>query len=271
MNRAKRVFYGPKMPVKASKALGQNFLWDENIAADIAALANISPGERVWEIGPGLGILTSELISAGAQLTAFELDTRLEAGLRSKFDNSLDLRMQDILRADWPSIIAEKPGQLKIVANIPYHITSPLLALLEANHQHFSCVVLMLQKEVAERICASAGSKAYGLLSIRIQLLFDPELRIRVGRESFNPAPNVDSAVIVLLPRQEAPIIRNHRAFHCIIQAAFSHRRKTLRNNLLPIYGKDKLKAMEMNTGIDLSRRGESLDETEFIALSDSI
>ncbi len=273
MNRAKRAFSAHEdraQAVRALKALGQNFLIDKSIASDIAALANITPADRIWEIGPGTGILTRELLTTGACLTAFELDTRLEDGLRSEFGPALDLRMQDILQANWPQLIEEQKQQIKLVANIPYHITSPLLALLESHHRHFSVIVLMLQKEVAERVCASAGSKAYGLLSIRMQLIFDTSLCLQVGREKFDPVPNVDSAVIKLISRRETPQINDPDRFHRIIRAAFSHRRKTLRNNLLCLFSREQLDAMQTRSGIDLNRRGETLSEAEYITLCDS-
>jgi len=255
----------------AIKALGQNWLNDPEIAGQIADLAQIEPYDRVWEIGPGTGILTRELHSKGADITAFELDKRVEHSLLELFPNRFELRMQDVLSANWSELIGAKQGSIKLVANIPYHITSPLLALLERYSSHFCKVVLMLQKEVAERLCATAGSKAYGLLSLRIQLYFDAQLALHVSRDKFTPIPNVDSAVLVLTPRLDPPLLKDPKLFHRIITAAFAHRRKTLRNNLLPIYNREQLANLEHRSGIDLSRRGETLSEAEFITLCDSI
>lgn len=273
-SRAKRAFsfYDDTTEhVTAIKALGQNFLNDPEIAREIASFGNIEPNERVWEIGPGTGILTKELHSMGADITAFELDKRLETELRISFSERFDLRMQDILRVNWPEAIQESLNSIKLISNIPYHITSPLLYLLETHFRHFNRVVLMLQEEVAERICANAGNKAYGLLSLRIQLLFDVKLALRVSREKFTPPPNVDSAVVIFTPRVKLPDIKNPAMFHRIIKAAFSHRRKTLRNNLLSLFNREQLSEIERRSGIDLFRRGETLCEADFITLCDSI
>ncbi len=257
--------------MKAIKELGQHFLSDQGIASDIADLGQINPGERIWEIGPGPGILTSEILARGARLEAFELDKRMVGILQQRFGESLDLKIIDILKLDWPQQLQEAELPIKLIANIPYQITSPLLYQIETHHSSFSRIVMMLQKEVAERLSAKPGSKSFGPLTLRLGLHFDIITALKVKRESFDPVPKVDSAVIVMTPRQLPAKIRNGAIFYKIITAAFAHRRKTLRNNLIPIFGKEKLAKLELASRIDFGRRAETLSESEFILLSDLI
>ncbi len=254
--------------MRAIKALGQNFLNQPDIARKIVELAEIKLGELIWEIGPGQGILTRALLAAGARVQAIELDRRLEAVLREEFGDSIDLIMGDVLKQDWVQEIAKVGQPLKLVANIPYNITSPLLTKLEKHHQSFVSATLMVQKEVAQRICAEPNCKAYGVMTLRLKRIFDASVLLNVPRENFTPIPNVDSAVLSLKPRAVPAVIPNLDKYLKLITLAFSHRRKTLRNNLASLLDKDGLKRIEAQSGIDLSRRGETLSEAEFIALS---
>lgn len=235
----------------------------------MVAEAKIGRGDQVWEIGPGKGILTRELLKAGADITAFELDRRLIPHLNQEFGDSIDLRHQDILTLDWEAELARQDGILKMVANIPYQITSPLLYMLERHADRFSRIVIMVQKEVAQRLCARPGTKAYGVMTLRLKRLFDIENLFGVGRESFEPVPGVDSMAIALSPRRQPPLIKDSAKYLQLISAAFSHRRKTLRNNLLSLVDRNRIASLEHNSGIDLSRRGETLSEEEFILLGD--
>ncbi|MDP2172211.1 MAG: 16S rRNA (adenine(1518)-N(6)/adenine(1519)-N(6))-dimethyltransferase RsmA [Candidatus Cloacimonadaceae bacterium] len=257
--------------MRAIKELGQNFLINPSIAAAIAGFANLTPGDRVWEIGPGMGILTGELIERGAKLTAFELDRRMEEPLIEKYGERFELVMQDILKLDWQEQINQEPARIKLVANIPYQITSPLLNLIERHHQSFETIVLMVQREVAHRLAGSPNNKDYGLMTIKLQLIFDIKLLLDVGREEFDPVPRVDSAVISLAQRKDPPLIKNPLKFRQIATVAFAHRRKTMRNNLLALIPRERVAILEQSSGIDLSRRGETLSEAEFIILSDHI
>ncbi len=256
--------------MKAFKELGQHFLNDPAIANDIVAYAGLTDSDRVWEIGPGLGILTRAIRASGAQLTAFELDRRLKDGLEEEFGDSITLVMQDILSVNWEEALAQI-APIKLVANIPYQITSPLLYKAEANATSFECIVLMIQKEVANRLTAKPGTKDYGQMTLRLRLLFDIEILFYVGKEKFDPPPKVESAVIKMTPRKLRPEIRNLDIFYRLLQCAFAHRRKTLRNNIGVLVSKDKLELLETKTRIKLSRRGETLSEDEFILLSDTI
>jgi len=251
------------------KALGQNFLTDNSIAANIAALGNLQQGDRVWEIGPGKGILTDAILNYDVQLRAFELDRRLPEYLAERYDNRVNFTFGDVLRSDWQALIEQDKAPLKLIANIPYQITSPLLYMLEMHQASFSIIVLMLQKEVAERLSAKPGTKSYAPLTIRLRLFFDIVTAMQVGREYVDPSPNMDSAVIVMKPRQNPPTLKHPRAFHQILIAAFAHRRKTLGNNLQVLMGKDKTKSLEKLSGIDFKRRGETLEEADYILLSE--
>ncbi|NLK49772.1 MAG: ribosomal RNA small subunit methyltransferase A, partial [Candidatus Cloacimonetes bacterium] len=223
--------------------------------------------ETVWEIGPGMGILTQELLKYQPRLLAFEIDGMLIPLLEKRFGDSLELIHGDILQQDWSALIAGK--ELKLVSNLPYQISSPLLELLQRHHQSFKLSVLMLQREVAHRLTASPGSKAYGALSLRMQLNFDIEVVMDVSKEYFDPVPQVDSSVVRIIPRAIPAQIQNLTTFHRLIRIGFSSRRKTMRNNLLPHYDKTTLLRLQDSSGIDLQRRAETLSEAEFVLLSD--
>lgn len=247
--------------------LGQNFLTDASVAAQIAAAAQIEPGEEVWEIGPGLGILTSEILAYQPRLTAFELDRRLIPLLEKKFSGRLQLVHADILKVDWAQLTRSAP--IKLLSNLPYQITSPLLALVEKHCKSFSTIVLMLQKEVGQRLAAQAGSKAYGAITLRMRMLFDIETLLEVPAELFDPVPKVDSVVLRFSHRGSPPPLKNPRMFYRLIELGFACRRKTLRNNLKAEFTAEQLQQLEELSGISLSRRAESLNEAEFITLAD--
>ncbi len=262
------LFFFGTAQLRPLKALGQNFLIDPSIAEAIVAEAGIAAGDQVWEIGPGKGILTRALLTTGCHLRAFELDRRLEQPLREEFGSRIELVMGDILRLDWQEQLGASGRPLKLVANIPYNITSPLLTILEKQHRHFDSVTLMVQSEVADRICAPPACKAYGVMTLRLRRIFDARVLFKVPRENFAPVPEVDSAVLSLRPRAIPPQIPDLNKYLSLITLAFSHRRKTLRNNLASLADKAGLERIQRTSGIDLSRRGETLSETEFINLS---
>ncbi|MDD2228344.1 MAG: 16S rRNA (adenine(1518)-N(6)/adenine(1519)-N(6))-dimethyltransferase RsmA [Candidatus Cloacimonetes bacterium] len=255
--------------MKALKELGQHFLNSTAIAEDIAALGLLEDGDNVWEIGAGKGILTDALLKYPIKLRSFELDRRLFTELEERYTDKVLFEFGDVLLADWDKLIATDGSQIKLIANIPYQITTPLLARLEEHQSSFSRIVMMVQKEVAERLSARSGTKSYAPLSIRLRLLFDISIAMYVDRNWFEPSPNVDSAVIVMLPRKVKPVIKNPALFHRLLIASFAHRRKTLANNLVPMIGKDKMLLLQEASQIDFKRRSESLDEADFIRLSD--
>lgn len=257
--------------MKALKELGQHFLKSSSLAAAIAELGDLQAGDRVWEIGPGKGILTDELLKYPIRLRAFELDRRLYEDLESQYRDRVDFVFKDVLRADWPELIALDKPPLKLIANIPYQITTPLLSLLEKHHDDFARVVLMVQKEMGERLAALAGTKSYSPLTIRLKLNYGISLALNVPRTEFEPEPKVDSVVIVMSPRPDKPLIKEPKLFGQVLDAAFAHRRKNLANNLLPLLGKERFMALQQSTELDFKRRGETLEEAEFIRLSELI
>lgn len=257
--------------MRALQEFGQHFLKSSSLAGDIAELGSLAAGERVWEIGPGKGILTDELLKYPIRLRAFELDRRLYEDLQNQYQDKVEFVFGDVLRADWDELIAQDHAPIKLIANIPYQITTPLLSMLEKHHDAFPRIVLMVQKEMGERLTAHAGSKSYAPLTIRLKLSYDIFLAFPVSRKEFDPEPKVDSVVIVMTPRQDKPQILHPAIFSQVLDAAFAHRRKTLANNLLPLLGKERFLALQQRSELDFRRRGETLGEAEFIRLSELV
>lgn len=245
------------------KRLGQHFLKDANIARKIAKLAEIIPGEEVWEIGPGKGILTSALVEAGARLTTFEIDQALIPALHDLFGSSIRLVNQDILQTDWPEFLPDHG--VKLVANLPYQITSPFFHRLVQYAEHFQTIVVMIQKEFAQRVTALPGTKDWSPLTIRMGYYFKVKYEFTVKPQVFFPPPQVESAVIRLLPRPDAPILPDPVLFWRLVETSFRFRRKTLRNNLKGILTESELIGLEQE--FDLALRAEKLGENDFIRL----
>ena len=250
---------------KHKKSLGQHFLKDQNIIRKIAEIAKIEKDENLWEIGPGKGVLTAELLKYSKNLTCFEIDSTLYPFLENRFGKKLNLIKADILRVDWDDYFCDEP--IKIVANIPYQITSPFLFKVAKNRERFSSVIVMIQKEVAERIAAKVGTKSYGILSLKMQYYFNPKYEFTVKPEVFNPPPKVDSAVISLIPRLDRPYVEDEQYFWRVVEVALRNRRKMLRRNLRELIGKEKVEILAETCEIDLMRRGETLVEAEFVSL----
>ncbi len=264
------------MTAYPKKKFGQNFLIDKNITRKIAAAGELKKNDIVWEIGPGRGILTEELLKTGASVTAFEIDDDLIPQLEQKFSTAANFHLlhQDILTADWSKLFGEAENKITIVANIPYNITSPLLRKITQHREMFHRIVLMIQKEVAERIISLPGNKTYGVLSLKVQHYFTVKKIMKVPPHLFIPKPNVDSMVISLTPYQNSFKPDNEQLFWQIVESGFHSRRKTLKNNLLNILSKDELEQLrllleeqENNDKFSLSSRGEILDEKDYILL----
>ena len=254
----------------ASKRLGQNFLVDGAVVKDIVAAAEIVAGDRVLEIGPGIGTLTQGLLEAGAHVTAVELDKKLPAVLAetlASYDH-LHVVPGDILKTDIRALMENQP--FKVAANLPYYITTPILLALLEQHLPITHIVTMVQKEVAERMIAAPGSKIYGALSVAVQYHTEPRIVREVAPRSFIPAPEVASAVIACRKREKPPVeVEDERMFFRVVRAAFGQRRKTLANALLGV-GASKMavrRALE-EAGIDAQRRGETLRLAEFAHLA---
>lgn len=264
------------------KSLGQNFLIDTNILNRIVDFAELTDDSGAIEIGPGIGALTEQLAKRSKKVTAFEIDQRLLPILADTLSpyNNVKIIHEDILKANVAQVISEEftdNQDLMVVANLPYYVTTPIILKLLSENLPIRGIVCMLQKEVADRIAAKPGTKEYGSLSIAIQYYTTAETVMIVPKTVFMPQPNVDSAVIRLTKR-ENPIVkvRDEEFLFMVTRASFAQRRKTILNNLssqLPD-GKAKkeqiIEALEQ-TGIDPTRRGETLTIEEFGRLSDAL
>ncbi|MBS4175781.1 16S rRNA (adenine(1518)-N(6)/adenine(1519)-N(6))-dimethyltransferase RsmA [Bacillus sp. FJAT-49736] len=261
------------------KSLGQNFLVDSNILRKITEFAHLTNETGVIEIGPGIGALTEHLARTSKKVVAFEIDQRLLPILEDTLSpyNNVKIIHQDILKADVQEVIAAEFGDTKdimVVANLPYYVTTPILLKLLNEQLPLRGIVVMLQKEVADRISASPGTKEYGSLSIAIQYYTQAETVMIVPKSVFTPQPNVDSAVIQLLKRDKPVVeLENEEFFFHVTRTSFAQRRKTIINNLTSGLqnGKENkakiISALE-KANIDPTRRGETLSIQEFATLS---
>jgi 16S rRNA (adenine1518-N6/adenine1519-N6)-dimethyltransferase len=255
--------------VRAKKSLGQNFLKDPHYLKKIVDAANIGPADQVLEIGPGLGHLTRELAARAGRVLAIELDERLIERLRTDFAGASNVTIVHGDALEYPFETLE--GRWKVVANLPYYISTPIIQRLIRFREKFTTLTLMLQKEVAERIAAPPGGKEYGYLSVLVQFYTAPRMEFTVPAGAFTPAPKVDSTVLTLRVRERpaAPVC-DEDFLIVVVKAAFSQRRKTLRNALkqLGLSGEvmDRLHAA---IGIDPGRRAETLSVEEFCRLAD--
>lgn len=264
------------------KSLGQNFLVDLNILNQIVSCAEITDKTGVIEIGPGIGSLTEQLAQQSAKVVAIEIDQRLIPILEdtlSPYEN-VSLINEDVLEVDLSKIIEQHFSNItkvNVVANLPYYVTTPILfKLLEANIP-LTNIVVMLQKEVADRITAQPGTKDYSSLSIAIQYYTNAEVMLTVPKTVFIPQPKVDSAVIKLTKRQNPPVkVMSEDFFFTVVRSSFLQRRKTILNNLVNNLQEGKEKRMEireslLEVDIDPQRRGETLSLAEFAKLSNSL
>lgn len=264
------------------KSFGQNFLTDTNILQKIVDTAEIDKNVNVIEIGPGIGALTEFLAENAAEVMAFEIDDRLIpilADTLRDFDN-VKVINEDILKSDLQSRIKEFANPdlpIKVVANLPYYITTPILMHLIESKIPFAEFVVMMQKEVADRISAEPNTKAYGSLSIAVQYYMTAKVAFVVPRTVFVPAPNVDSAILKMT-RREQPLVqvKDEDFFFRVSKISFIHRRKTLWNNLTSHFGKaDETKA-KLEQALEIAEikpsiRGEALSIAEFAKLADAL
>lgn len=259
------------------KGLGQNFLSSQSVLEEIADAAEIE-NEGVIEIGPGFGVLTNELAKRAEKVLALEIDERLIPILRdtlSEYDN-VKVINKDVLKTDIAELIKSEFGdkRVSVAANLPYYITTPIITSLIENRLPLKNLVVMIQKEVADRITAQPGTKDYGAISVLCQFYTKPELICNVGAELFVPPPKVDSAVVKMAFRDEPAVeVKDEKMFFRTVKAAFSQRRKTLLNCLaanFPINKSDLTQIME-SVDISPSRRGETLSLEEFAKLAEAI
>ena len=248
------------------KRFGQNFLHDHNIIYNILSSLNTKPNQHWVEIGPGMGALTEPLLALGLQLEVVELDRDLVAYLKDKFkqQSQLHIHSADALKFDF-SALAKNDEKLRIIGNLPYNISTPLMFHLLDNAACIEDMHFMLQKEVVDRICAAPGSKKYGRLSVMMQYYCATEHLFDVPPESFDPAPKVMSAIVRLIPHQQPPVaVNNLKMLNRVVVQAFSQRRKTLRNSLKKLIDEDAIVAL----GIDPNLRAEVISLPDFARLS---
>lgn len=270
--------------VKAKKNLGQNFLVDQAAILGIVQAADIQPNDQVIEIGPGIGSLTEQLLLAGAKVFAYEVDDSLPEILQNELPPKIDnqplsqrfkLLLKDVLKANFKEDLAgffdlKKP--IKVVANLPYYITTPIIFALAESDLHFASLTLMMQKEVAERLEASPGNKEYGPLTISAQTEMKVNLALQVSHNSFMPRPKVDSSVVVLTPLKDKPVIGNRQHFVWVVKMCFAQRRKTLNNNLKALVPDNTTReALIKELGVDPRIRPEDLTIKQFIKIARNV
>lgn len=264
------------------KSFGQNFLTDTNILQKIVDTAEINKNVNVIEIGPGIGALTEFLAENASEVMAFEIDERLVPILEDTLRDHDNVKVinEDVLKADLQTRVKEFENPdlpIKVVANLPYYITTPILMHLIESKIPFSEFVVMMQKEVADRISAEPNTKAYGSLSIAVQYYMTAKVAFVVPRTVFVPAPNVDSAILKMTRRKQPLVeVKDEDFFFRVSKASFVHRRKTLWNNLTSHFGKseevkNKLDQALENAAIKPSIRGEALSISDFARLSDAL
>ena len=264
------------------KSFGQNFLTDTNILQKIVDTAEIDKNVNVIEIGPGIGALTEFLTENAAEVMAFEIDERLVPILEDTLRDHDNVKVinEDVLKADLQTRVKEFENPnlpIKVVANLPYYITTPILMHLIESKIPFEEFVVIMQKEVADRISAEPNTKAYGSLSIAVQYYMTAKVAFVVPRTVFVPAPNVDSAILKMTRRKQPLVeVKDEDFFFRVSKASFVHRRKTLWNNLTSHFGKseevkNKLEQALENATIKPSIRGEALSISDFARLSDAL
>lgn len=273
-----------KYGIRTKKSFGQNFLTDLNVLKNIVTAAEITKDDNVIEIGPGIGALTEQLAQAAGEVVALEIDADLIPVLNEVLApyKNVQIVNQDVLKANLPELIQQKFADptrpIKVVANLPYYITSPILMNLLASPVQWSAICVMMQKEVAQRLTAQPGTKQYGALTLAIEYQMDAQIAFEVSRRVFVPSPNVDSAIVVLTPRQAPLAVApfNKQKLFGFIRGCFAHRRKSLWNNLQSVVGKDaetktKLTQILEELGISPQIRPEKLDLEQFIILANAL
>ena len=255
-----------RFDIKMSKKLGQNFLIKRGIVDEIVHAAELTVGEPVLEVGPGIGTLTQGLAQSGADVTAIELDRHLLEVLDTTLASYDNVRIihGDVLKLDVPTIMNHKP--FKVVANLPYYITTPIIMSLLESKLPIERLVVMVQKEVALRMVAKPGTKDYGALSVAVQYYTEPDIVLDVPPKSFLPAPAVTSSVIRCILRDKPPVdVIDEKLFFRVVKAGFAQRRKTFANTMRTIgLSKEQIDDILVKANIDGQRRGETFSLQEF-------
>jgi 16S rRNA (adenine1518-N6/adenine1519-N6)-dimethyltransferase len=264
--------------ISPKKSLGQHFLIDQGIAHKIVRLANLKPEDCVVEIGPGMGVLTFLMLPLVKQVAAVEVDQGMAVHLREQGQGtaSLTVMCQDALRLDFQGLAHDAGKKIKVVANLPYNISTPIIFRLLEYRESLDHLTLMLQHEVAQRITAAPNSKAYGPLSIFTQLYTTPTILMRVPPQAFYPPPKIDSALVGFDILEHARVtIEDEGFFQDVVRASFAQRRKTLLNALknspLALGSREEIEKVLGIVGIDPRRRAETLDLVEFKHLAEAL
>ncbi|MBM6859739.1 16S rRNA (adenine(1518)-N(6)/adenine(1519)-N(6))-dimethyltransferase RsmA [Clostridium saudiense] len=263
-----------KYNFKFTKSLGQNFLVDQSVPRDIVDGADVGPEDLVIEIGPGVGTLTAQLLKIAKKVVAIELDDTLIPILTEELGEypNFSLIHNDALKVNFDEVIGDEQS-VKLVANLPYYVTTPIIVKLLKEKHRFKSLTIMIQKEVAERMNAEPGSKDYGALTLLVQYYCNTKIVRKVPPACFIPRPKVDS-IVIRLDKLEEPKVKvdNEKLFFDIIRNSFNMRRKTLWNGVKSIGpAKEKLEAAFEKAGVDPKRRGETLSIQEFATLSNCI
>jgi 16S rRNA (adenine1518-N6/adenine1519-N6)-dimethyltransferase len=261
------------------KRLSQSFLQDLNFIRKILLLLDVQPDDVVVEIGAGTGVMTEEIAKTTCKVIALEIDPSLVEILKERLASyhNVEILHVDVLAFDFSSIISSMPaGKIKIIGNIPYHISSQILFRLISYRNFISVMVLMFQKELADRICAGPGSKAYGIPSVLVNMYTLCTCELNIPGQCFYPKPKVASSVLKMVVRKEPQIdLKDHDFFNRIVKMAFAKRRKTLLNNLKALFEKgystEELNEALKNSGINGNRRGETLTAVELGILSNAL
>ena len=249
----------------ARKRFGQNFLQDASVIANIAKVIDARPGQALVEIGPGLGALTAPLVAAAGFLDVIEIDRDLAPRIAARFGEQVQVHEADALRYDFAQLGARRGRKLRVVGNLPYNISTPLIFHLLDAAAHIEDMHFMLQKEVVDRMGAAAGEDDYGRLSVLLQYRCRVEPLFTVPPGAFNPQPKVHSAIVRLVPQAPAVPARDERMLGQLVTQAFSQRRKTLRNALRGLVSDAGIAAC----GLDAQWRCEMLTVAQFVALAD--
>lgn len=256
--------------LKLKKSLGQNFLIDQNIITKILESLNIEEDSLIIEVGPGIGALTKKLVTLDTKLLCFEIDKRFSPFLKEIKASNLEIIYGDFLQVDLNSHLCKyKYKNLYVVANIPYYITSSIINKLVAE-TNVKEMVIMMQKEVGDRIISKPHSRNYGSLSVFLQFHFDIKKVLNVSRNCFKPKPNVDSVVLKFIASDKKSEVKSLDNFYKLVKDAFKHKRKNLKNNLIN-YDLQKISEVLKLEGKDLTYRAENLTVEDFINISNKI
>ncbi|QBP18883.1 16S rRNA (adenine(1518)-N(6)/adenine(1519)-N(6))-dimethyltransferase RsmA [Acetilactobacillus jinshanensis] len=265
--------------LKAKHSLGQNFLIDLNVLREIMDAANLTADDDVIEIGPGIGGLTEQLAQRAHKVIAFEIDSHLIPILHETLSQYHNVKIinQDILKANLPKIIKndfDSSRKVKIVANLPYYITTPIIVELMKSNARFSSIAVTMQKEVAERVSAKPGSKTFGAISVLIQYLNNVKITNLIPKTAFYPSPKVTSAIVRLTRRHDVKTkVFEDDAFAGFVRGCFAHRRKTFQNNLKSLFGKDArpvIKKVLTQEKVNPMLRPEKLSVETYVKLANA-